>query len=196
MSATQYNAAMRLLLTLGLLIAAVAARADEAAAWAALRGGAPVVALMRHALAPGVGDPPGWRLEDCATQRNLDAAGRAEAQAAGARLQREGVRFAKRLSSPWCRCRDTARLLDLGPVEIEPRFSNAYVLADRRDALAQGGREVIAAWQGPGPLLVVTHGENIRALTGRSPDTTEVVVVAPDAAGALREIGSIRPAGR
>lgn len=187
---------MRFVLGFALLLAAVAARADEAAAWAALRGSAPVVALMRHALAPGVGDPPGWRLEDCTTQRNLNDTGRADARAAGARLKREGVRFAKLLSSPWCRCQDTARLLDMGPVETEPRFSNAYLLADCRDALAQGGREVIAAWRGRGPLLVVTHGENIRALTGRSPDTSEIVVVAADASGTLREIGAIRPVAR
>lgn len=55
------------------------------------------------------------------------------------------------------------------------------------------GRAVIAAWKGPGPLLVVTHGENIRALSGRSPGTSEVVVVTPDGAGGLREIGAIRP---
>lgn len=190
---------MRLLRLVWLLVLplwAGGACADEAQAWAALRGTAPVVALMRHADAPGVGDPPGWRLDDCGTQRNLGDAGRAEARAAGERLRREGVRFAKVISSPWCRCRETAALVDMGRVEIEPRFSNAYVLAERRDALAQGGREVIAAWRGPGPLLVVTHGENIRALTGRSPATAEVVVVAADARSVLREIGAIVPAPR
>lgn len=184
---------MRVLATILLAAAAFAAHADEAAAWAALRGGEPVVALMRHADAPGIGDPPGWRLDDCATQRNLSEAGRTDARAAGERLKREGVRFSKVLSSPWCRCVDTARLVDMGRVAVEPRFSNAYVLADRRDALMRDGRAVIAAWQGPGPLLVVTHGENIRALSGRSPGTSEVVVVTPDGAGGLREIGAIRP---
>jgi broad specificity phosphatase PhoE len=173
---------------------AATAAADDAAAWAALRAGEPVVALMRHADAPGVGDPPGWRLDDCRTQRNLGELGRADARAAGQRLKREGVRFARVLSSPWCRCLETARLADLGPPQVEARFSNAYVLADRRDALAQGGREVIAAWKGPGPLLVVTHGENIRALTGRSPATSDVVVVTATPDGTLRELGTIVPA--
>src|SRR5215211_8168452 len=108
------------------------ANADEAAAWAALRLGGHV-ALMRHADAPGAGDPPGFKLNDCTTQRNLSDRGRADAKAVGDRLRAEGVRVAKLLSSPWCRCLETAQILNLGAVEIEPAFSNTFVLADRRD---------------------------------------------------------------
>ena len=72
----------RLLLTL-ILFAAAPAHADEAAAWAALREGGHII-LMRHATAPGVGDPPNFRLGDCSTQRLLSEAGRAEAKAIGA----------------------------------------------------------------------------------------------------------------
>jgi phosphohistidine phosphatase SixA len=177
-----------LLLLLGAL---PAVRADEAAALAALRGGAAVVALMRHADAPGTGDPPGWRLDDCATQRNLSERGRAHARAMGKLLKAERIRFAKVLSSPWCRCTDTAKLMDLGPVQIEPTFSNAFVLADRREALAAGARQVLRDWRGPGNLLVVTHGANIQALTGRSPASGEVVVVSVGGDGSLREVGSV-----
>ena len=73
----------RLLLTL-ILFAAVPAYADEAAAWAALREGGHII-LMRHATAPGVGDPPNFRLGDCATQRLLSEAGRRQAKAIGSR---------------------------------------------------------------------------------------------------------------
>ena len=173
-----------------LLVATGSARADEAAAWAALRQGG-VVALMRHGDAPGVGDPEGWRLDDCTTQRNLSERGRDEARSVGARLRAERIAIARVLSSPWCRCVDTATLVGVGPVQVEPAFANAFVLADRREALREGGRAVIGRWRGPGVLLVVTHGENIRALTGRSPATAEIVVVAPGADGALREIGSL-----
>jgi phosphohistidine phosphatase SixA len=175
-----------------LVIAALSpASADEAAAWAALRGGGAVVALMRHADAPGTGDPPGWRLDDCATQRNLSAQGRADARAMGERLKAERITIAKLLSSPWCRCVDTAKLLDVGPVRIEPTFSNAFVLSDRREALAAGARKVIRDWRGSGVLLVVTHGANIQALTGRGPASGEVVVVSLGADGSLREVGSV-----
>jgi phosphohistidine phosphatase SixA len=153
------------------------ARADEAAAWAALRAGGHV-ALMRHTDAPGgTGDPPGFKVEDCATQRNLSDKGRTEAAAIGARLKAEGIAFETIRSSPWCRCMDTARLLDMGPVEPAPTFGNVVVLRDQTEALTQGARAFIADWQGAGTLLVVTHGANIRALTGISPTTGEIVVV-------------------
>ena len=95
------------------------ASADEAEAWAALRAGRHV-ALMRHTDAPGgAGDPAGFRLQDCATQRNLSSKGRADALSIGARLRSEGIAVERLLSSPWCRCVDTATLLELGPVEAE-----------------------------------------------------------------------------
>ena len=182
-------------LALLFLILTGTARADEAAAWAALRQGG-VVALMRHGDAPGVGDPDGWRLDDCTTQRNLSERGRDEARSVGARLRAERIAIARVLSSPWCRCVDTATLVGVGPVQVEPAFANAFVLSDRREALRDGGQAVIGRWRGPGVLLVVTHGENIRALTGRSPATAEIVVVALRADGTLREIGSLATQAR
>jgi phosphohistidine phosphatase SixA len=178
------------LIALTLAIAlAVPARADEAAAWTALRAGGHV-ALMRHTDAPGgTGDPPGFKLEDCATQRNLSDKGRAEAAQIGAHLKAEGIAFETILSSPWCRCMDTARLLDMGPVEPAPTFSNVVVLREQTEALTEGARELIAGWQGAGTLLVVTHGANIRALTGISPSTGEIVVVDT----ATEAIGRIPP---
>lgn len=167
----------------------VPASADEAAAWAALRAGGHV-ALMRHADAPGVGDPPGFRLDDCATQRLLNATGRERAAAVGDKLRAEQVMVSRVLSSPWCRCIETAERMAVGPVIPEPGFSNAFVLRDQREALTAAGRAVIADWRGPGTLLVVTHGENIAALTGTGVASGEIVVVAPED-GAV--IGRIAP---
>ena len=179
------------LVCVGLWSAAAPVRADEAAALAALRQGGHV-ALMRHTDAPGPsGDPAGFRLDDCATQRNLSDRGRTEAGAAGARLKRDQARITRIVSSPWCRCLDTARLLDLGTVETEEAFSNAFVLSSRRDDLAKAARAVIDAWKGDGTLLVVTHGANILALTGHSPASGEIVVVAPGGSGRLRQIGRL-----
>jgi broad specificity phosphatase PhoE len=182
----------RAILAVAALVVAPPARSDEAAAWAALRVGG-VVALMRHGDAPGSGDPPGWRLDDCATQRNLSERGRAEARAAGARLRDAHVAIDRVVSSPWCRCLETARLAALGNVEVEPAFANAYVLADDRDALRARGLAVVRTWRGRGVLLVVAHGENIRALTGENVVPAEIVVVARVADGTLRAIGSIAP---
>ena len=100
--------------------------ADEAAAWDALRRGG-YVALMRHAEAPGgSGDPAGFKLDDCSTQRNLSAKGRHDATAIGEKFRAAGVAVAKLLSSPWCRCVETARLMELGPFETAPTFANAF----------------------------------------------------------------------
>jgi phosphohistidine phosphatase SixA len=162
----------------GFCSTAEVAGADNAAdAWKALRTGGHV-ALMRHADAPGgVGDPPGFRVDDCATQRNLSEKGRADVEKIGSRLKREGIAFEKILSSPWCRCIDTAKLLNLGTVETEATFGNVVVLRDQREALTAGARALIARWTAPGNLLVVTHGANISALTSISPASGEIVVV-------------------
>ncbi|WOB07543.1 histidine phosphatase family protein [Piscinibacter gummiphilus] len=85
-----------------------AARADDAVAARLAAGG--VVIAFRHALAPGTFDPPGFRLDDCGTQRNLNDEGRAHAQRIGAWLRERRLSPAAVRSSPWCRCVDTARL--------------------------------------------------------------------------------------
>ena len=165
-------------LLLSLCGAADTAVADEATnAWNALRAGGHV-ALMRHADAPGgFGDPPGFRVEDCATQRNLSSKGRADAAKIGGRLRQEGIAFEKIVSSPWCRCIDTAKLLNVGIVETEATFGNVVVLRDQRETLTSGGRAFIAKWTARGNLLVLTHGANIHALTGISPASGEIVVI-------------------
>jgi phosphohistidine phosphatase SixA len=174
----------------GFCATAGGAVADDATnAWKALRAGGHV-ALMRHADAPGgFGDPPGFRVDDCATQRNLSEKGRMDAEKIGSRLKREGIAFEKILSSPWCRCIDTAKLLNLGTVETEATFGNVVVLRDQRDALTAGARALIARWNGPSNLLVVTHGANIAALTTISPASSEIVVVRGGS-------GSVEPVGR
>jgi phosphohistidine phosphatase SixA len=185
------DAFRRFCLLLALLCAAGGAAADEAAALAALRAGGHV-ALMRHAEAPGTADPPGFKIDDCATQRNLDDKGRADAASAGARLRRDGARIEKIVSSPWCRCRETASLMKLGPVELVETLGNPVVLRDRRQALVDGTRALVDAWRGEGALLVVTHGATIQALTGMHPASGEIFVVKPrSGASVLPVIGRL-----
>jgi hypothetical protein len=167
-----------------LFLSAGQAPADEGAArgWQTLRGDGRV-ALVRHARAPGTGDPEGYRLDDCKTQRNLSNEGREQARKLGDKFRAENVNVTRIVSSQWCRCRQTAELMGLGPVEEAPAFNNAHMLRHRRDELAAGGRKLIAAWKGPGILLVSTHGANILAMLGIHPREGEVVVVEPDPAG-------------
>jgi phosphohistidine phosphatase SixA len=176
---------------LGVGAAAGDARAGAAEAWIALREGGHV-ALMRHADAPGgFGDPPGFRVDDCATQRNLSAKGRADAIRIGARLRSEGIAAEQILASPWCRCVDTATLLQLGTVEAAPTFGNVVVLRDQRQSLTSGARAVIDAWTGSGTLFVVTHGANIQALTGIQPASGEIVVVRGGSGGGREAVGRL-----
>ena len=178
-----------LAILLGFCAAADIASADEV--WTALHAGRHV-ALMRHTDAPGgAGDPPGFRIDDCATQRNLSAKGRADAARIGARLRSEGIAIERILSSPWCRCMDTATLLELGPVEAAPTFGNVVVLSDQRESLTAGARAVIDKWTGSGILLVVTHGANIFALTGISPASGEIVVVRSASGGSSESVGRL-----
>jgi phosphohistidine phosphatase SixA len=184
---------MRIVLVVLMVLVNVPAGAadDPAALWALLKEGGRV-ALIRHAAtAGGAGDPPGFRLEDCATQRNLIEKGREDAKALGERFRAHGIRVDKVLSSEWCRCRDTAALMDLGAVEIASTFNNAFTLRDRVDQLTAGARAIVAAWRGPGTLVVHTHGANLRPLTGIDPGEGGMVVVTPDTAGGFRVEGRI-----
>jgi phosphohistidine phosphatase SixA len=169
----------RLLLTLMLLISAPA-HADEAAAWAALGEGGQI-ALMRHAVTvPGIGDPPGFRLGDCATQRLLSDTGREQAKAIGAALRERGVSADRVLSSAWCRCVDTAELMDVGPVEIFEPLNSFFNSGDAEHEQTEALRELVRDWEGPGTLVLVTHQVNITALTGVVPAAGEIVVLRPD----------------
>src|SRR5258705_5928870 len=114
----QLGRVARGVLVMSLVIAPVVAADDSKDAWAALVSGSHV-ALIRHGNAPPGygGDPPGFKIDDCATQRNLDEKGRAQARALGEAFRQHGVRADKILSSPWCRCLETARLMGLGPVD-------------------------------------------------------------------------------
>jgi phosphohistidine phosphatase SixA len=186
--------AIQFALFITFMLASGAANAvDESAAWNALRADG-YVALIRHTSAPGpAGDPADYKLDDCTTQRNLSEQGRAEARALGERFRMQRVKVGKIVSSQWCRCQQTAELMNIGPVEVAPTFNNAFVLNAMRDALTAGARATIGAWRGPGTMVVVTHGQNISAMLGIHPREGEVIVVAPDPASEnkMRLIGRI-----
>jgi phosphohistidine phosphatase SixA len=159
-----------LFLLLSLLWAGGAAAND----WQALdQPGA--FAIMRHALAPGTGDPAAFDVQDCGTQRNLDDRGRAQATAIGAAFRARGLTFDAVLTSQWCRCHETAELLGLAAVVADPAFNSVF-----RDRAARGPRTSAAlallAERGGRPL-VVTHQVNISALTGQGTRSGEVLVV-------------------
>lgn len=152
------------------------AQAGVEAVDALLREGGNVLLIRHAATVSGVGDPPGFRVDDCSTQRNLSDRGRADAQRLGERLQASGGAFGHVRSSAWCRCLDTARLaFGFEPQRWQPLDSFFAGQGDRvtqtRAALDEA-REVPAGenW------VWVTHQVNISALTGTSIAMGEVLI--------------------
>ena len=140
-----------------------AAGADDAV-WEALRAPGSVV-VLRHSYAPGSFDPPDARLEDCSTQRNLDDSGRAQARRVGEAFRQHGIVAGRVLSSPRCRCLDTARLA-FGKVEPWDVLQGALRDPDLRRRLLIPVRQAIADHRDGAPLVLVTHGSVVSDLTG------------------------------
>jgi len=160
-------------------------------AWTALRQGG-TVALLRHARAPGTGDPPGFRLEDCATQRNLSAEGREQARSLGEAFRARQVRVVRALSSRWCRSLDTARLAFGSWAEPYPALDSFFSEREQRDGQTQAIRQLVEGWRSDGVLVLVTHQVNITALTGIFPAEGEVLVLRPKAGPGFELVGRIR----
>lgn len=185
---------MRLLLSTvvaAFMVLAPPAHAAEAAIWQALREGGHVV-LMRHAIAPGTGDPANFALGDCATQRNLSAEGRAQAARIGARFRENGITSADVYASEWCRAHDTAKLLVLGSVSPLPALNSFFGRADRENAQTRALRDWLSKQNLERPLVLVTHQVNITALTGVYPASGEVVVIRRGSAGRYPVMGTLR----
>lgn len=173
---------------LGLLLPGRAAA--DTALWAAI-GSGEAVAMMRHAIAPGTGDPANFAIGDCSTQRNLDERGRAQAQAIGDRFRANGIDRADVLTSQWCRCRETARLLDLGTPRDLPALNSFFANRARKPEQTRTLQAFLQARMGNTPLVLVTHQVNITALTGVVPRSGEIVVIAGDGSGSV--LGRISP---
>ena len=150
--------------------------------------------MLRHATAPGVGDPDNFRLGDCASQRNLSDEGRAEARRLGERLRAKGIASAEVYSSQWCRCLETAELLDLGPVEQLPALNSFFSRPAERAPNLDALRRFLADLPGDGPpVILVTHQVTISAITGRDTVSGEAVVLAVDGTGRPPVAGTIEP---
>lgn len=146
--------------------------------------------LMRHALAPGIGDPPGFTVADCASQRNLSADGRAQAARIGQWLRQQGVTGAQVLTSPWCRCTETAQLLGLADAAVEPALASFFDEPGRASEFTQRLQLRLALasqTKGDHALVLVTHHVNILAYVGENVGSGDMVLVQFDAQGKLRK---------
>ena len=189
---------MRLALAVSAVVLALATLPSmsraQADAWQLLRQPGHVV-FMRHSDAPGsggFGDPPGFRLEDCATQRNLSEEGRAHARRTGEAFRNNGVAFDRVLTSPWCRCKETARLATGKKAEAFAPLSNLVGRGEHREVQVKALEAYLAGRDGNARVLFVTHGIVINALTGIQPASGEMVVVKPGPGGKPMVVGRLR----
>lgn len=167
---------MRLALSLIVVLSGLLGGAPaQAQSWELLKEPG-TVAFMRHALAPGTGDPADFELRDCATQRNLDARGRAQARRIGEMMRAAGVRFDRVWSSQWCRCLETARLLDMGEVIEMPSLNSHFAGQGDRVAQTRATRAALRDLPGQARVLIVTHQVNVRAVAGEYTRSGEIIV--------------------
>ena len=146
------------------------------------------VLLMRHAVAPGIGDPAGYKLQDCKSQRNLDATGRAQAQKTGQWLKDQGVGNALVFSSAWCRCKETAENLAFGTPALEASL-NSFFDDMRQGPQSNANLQKFIANQlkakGDKALVLVTHQVNMTEFTGATVGSGDMVLVKVNAAGKM-----------
>jgi broad specificity phosphatase PhoE len=143
----------------------------------ALKSGGGVL-MIRHANAPGSGDPANFKIDDCATQRNLDERGRAQARAIGKFLRHHAIGTVRLYSSQWCRCLETARLMNLGTVQPLPALNSFFSRPDDRERRIDALKAFLAEQpRDGGTIILVTHYVTIAAMTGKGVSSGEGVVL-------------------
>jgi phosphohistidine phosphatase SixA len=148
----------------------------DSRAWAAWREGKALL-LMRHALAPGTGDPAGFVLDDCSTQRNPNSEGQQQALRWGKLLRQQYRSDIQLYSSQWCRCLDTARLMALSTPQPLPLLNSFFAGRGDGDKQTQALIQYFSQTQLRQPTVLVTHQVNFTALTGIFPRSGEAVIV-------------------
>ena len=137
-------------------------------------------ALIRHALAPGFGDPENFRIGERKTQRNLSEEGRQQARKIGKLSKSHGIARADVYSSQWFRCLETAELLDLGEVQSLPVLNSFFQDFSKEAEQTTGVKNWLLQHEFSKPLILVTHQVNITALTGVYPASGEILIVKID----------------
>lgn len=168
------------------------AQATRDIAWDALKQGQ-AVALIRHAIAPGLGDPPGFKIGDCTTQRNLSQEGRDQARRIGEFFLEKGVKETSVYSSQWCRCLETARLLALGPVKELTALNSFFEDRSTEETQTKQLRKFIMSLPADKPVIMVTHQVNITALTGIVPSSGEIIILQLTQDGQGKVLGRFTP---
>ena len=150
------------------------------------------VLLLRHSLAPGVGDPENFKLGDCSTQRNLSQEGRDDASEIGAWIKRQKVEIYRVESSRWCRARQSAELLDIGKVKLNKNLDSLFRESDLEShpQTLKTKEQILNHRSKSGLLVLVGHYVNIAALVGVGVDSGEGVIVKANKNGVIKVLGA------
>ena len=162
-------------MVLTLFVASTAFANDESGIWADVAAGKSLI-ILRHALAPGTGDPTNFDINQCSTQRNLSNTGIEQATRIGAMFKSNGINQASVYTSQWCRCVDTANTMNIGSVQELPELNSFFAEPEKKPAQMQALAEWLAELEAEGPVILVTHQVVISALTGVYPTSGEAVV--------------------
>ncbi|MBE9185661.1 histidine phosphatase family protein [Microcoleus sp. LEGE 07076] len=167
--------------------------AQTQAGWQLLqRGETGLVVAMRHAIAPGTGDPANFKLGDCSTQRNLSAQGRTQAKQIGVKFRNRNIKVSRVLSSQWCRCLETAKLINVGKVEPFPALNSFFSNSSKEPGQTATIRKLILDNRNTkGAIILVTHQVNITAITDIIPQSGEAVILKSDGQGKIKIVGRI-----
>ena len=147
--------------------------ADE---WQNLKDGGKIV-LIRHSLAPGGGDPDGFKIDDCKTQRNLNDVGIAQSKKIGALFKNNNIKVDTVLSSQWCRCKDTA-FHAFGDYKEFSALNSTFQAPYSKNEPQQLRqiKEYVKNWESDKNLILVTHYSIITSITNAVPSSGEIVV--------------------
>jgi len=148
-------------------------------------------AFVRHAIAPGIGDPPEFTVGNCQTQRNLSDEGRKQAEKIGKQFHQNGIKHASIFSSQWCRCLETARLLDLGNVQELPIINSFFGRSENAGLQTETLKQWLFSQNLEGVTVLVSHQVNITALTGMYPASGEIIIVRRKPPSDFEVVGTI-----
>ena len=135
------------------------------------------IVFIRHALAPGNGDPNNFDIKDCSTQRNLNDEGRAQSKRIGNFFEKNNIKIDKVLSSEWCRCKDTAKIA-FGKFETFSALNSFYEtrFSKNKSKQMKDLREYISKWESDSNLIIVTHYVVILDILDRGTSSGEMII--------------------
>ena len=133
--------------------------------------------FIRHAYAPGGGDPDNFKISNCSTQRNLNEDGKKQSRKIGQFFIKNNISIDKVLSSEWCRCKDTAKIA-FDRFETK-NFLNSFFsskFANNKNQQIRDLKEYIKNWESDKNLVLVTHYVLITEVLNYSPSSGEIVI--------------------